>query len=56
MARELSFFADEAQVSLAREEYAREGRIEIPEYALTSPSPLGTWVQAWVWLPKQDKR
>lgn len=41
------------QIEAARDEYGSDD-IEIDDDAGTSSADDGTWVQAWVWLPKED--
>jgi len=42
------------QIILARQMYADDSDddIEIDDNAEASASPDGTWIAAWVWLPK----
>lgn len=48
--------ATEAEIERAREMYAYGSGddIEIDTDAHTSPTDDGTWVQAWVWLPREE--
>ena len=41
-------------VAEAKAEYNEEGRIEIDDNAILSRSDEGAYVQAWVWMPKEE--
>ena len=46
-------FASNEQIEEARAVYGSD-EVEIDDVALTSVSDEGVWVQAWVWLPKDE--
>lgn len=55
--RELMRQALAALINRARELYAdkSDDNIEIDSNAQLSETDNGTWVQAWVWVPKDDE-
>lgn len=47
--------SDRAEIiNQARAHYAEEGSIEIDDDAILSRSEEGDYVQAWVWIGKED--
>lgn len=47
-------FATNDEIIMARRKYASD-TIEIDEDAKVSVADTGVWVQAWVWLPNEEK-
>jgi hypothetical protein len=46
--------ATEDEIILARRKYASD-TVEIDKGAKVSVAEKGVWVQAWVWLPNEEK-
>lgn len=54
--RAVMTFATPEEIEEARDKYAlgSDDDIEVDDGALTSQADNGTWVQAWVWLRKEE--